>query len=96
MGPNRPGRGAHVATASFMVDPQHTGRGVGRALGRYVVDWARATGYRSIQFNAVVETNTGAVGLWRSLGFEIVATLPEGFHHPVHGYVGLHIMFRPL
>ena len=47
-------------------------------------------------FNAVVETNTGAVALWRSLGFEIVATLPEGFHHPVHGYVGLHIMFRPL
>jgi L-amino acid N-acyltransferase YncA len=23
MGPNRPGRGAHVATASFMVDPAH-------------------------------------------------------------------------
>jgi hypothetical protein len=23
MGPNRPGRGAHVATASFMVDPQY-------------------------------------------------------------------------
>src|SRR5680860_28283 len=24
MGPNRPGRGAHVSTASFMVDPAHT------------------------------------------------------------------------
>ena len=47
-------------------------------------------------FNAVVETNIGAVALWRSLGFEIVATLPEGFRHPVQGYVGLHIMFRTL
>jgi len=50
----------------------------------------------SIQFNAVVETNTGAVALWRSLGFEVLATVPEAFHHPTHGYVGLHIMHRYL
>jgi L-amino acid N-acyltransferase YncA len=92
MGPNRPGRGAHVATASFMVDPAHAGRGVGRALGRYVVDRATAEGYRSIQFNAVVETNTAAVHLWQSLGFEIVGTVPEAFDHPEHGLVGLHVM----
>src|SRR5215472_14932830 len=34
MGPNRPGRGSHVATASFLVDPAHQGQGVGRALGQ--------------------------------------------------------------
>jgi L-amino acid N-acyltransferase YncA len=96
MGPNRPGRGAHVATASFMVDPAGQGRGVGRAMGAYVVDWARAAGYRSIQFNAVVETNTSAVRLWESLGFEILATVPEAFDHPEHGLVGLHIMFQRL
>jgi GNAT superfamily N-acetyltransferase len=96
MGPNRPGRGAHVATASFMVDPAHSGHGVGRALGEYVVDWARATGYRSIQFNAVVETNEVAVRLWRSLGFEVLATVPEAFDHPEHGLVGLHVMFLNL
>jgi L-amino acid N-acyltransferase YncA len=96
MGPNRPGRGAHVATASFMVDPQHVGRGVGRALGEYVVDRARATGYRSMQFNAVVETNEVAVRLWRSLGFEVLATVPEAFDHPDHGLVGLHVMFLDL
>ncbi len=94
MGPNRPGRGAHVATASFMVDPDCQGRGVGRALGEHVVDWARAAGYRSMQFNAVVETNTSAVRLWESLGFEILTTVPEAFDHPVHGLVGLHIMFQ--
>ena len=96
MSANRPGRGAHVATASFMVDPRHSGRGVGRALGEYVVDWARATGYRSIQFNAVVETNEVAVRLWRSLGFEVLATVPEAFDHPEHGLVGLHLMFLDL
>ncbi len=96
MGPNRPGRGSHVATASFMVDPEHLGKGAGRTLGHYAMAWASAGGYRSMQFNAVVETNAGAVGLWRSLGFEVLATVPEAFCHPVHGYVGLHIMYRRL
>ena len=40
MGPNGPGRGAHIATGSFMVDPRRRTRGVGRALGEHVVDWA--------------------------------------------------------
>jgi L-amino acid N-acyltransferase YncA len=92
MGPNRPGRGAHVATASFMVDPAQRGRGVGRSLGEYVVAWARSAGYRSMQFNAVVETNTGAVRLWKSLGFEVIGTVPEAFDDAGAGLVGLHVM----
>lgn len=96
MGPNRPGRGAHVSTASFMVDPAHQGRGVGRALGRYVVEWARTAGFRSMQFNAVVETNVAAVELWQSLGFEILGTVPEAFDHPRHGLVGQHVMYQRL
>ena len=96
MGPNRPGRGAHIATASFMVAPEHQGRGVGRALGTYVVEAARAAGYRGMQFNAVVETNAAAVRLWTSLGFEILATVPEAFDHRERGLVGLHVMYRSL
>lgn len=96
MGPNRGGNGAHVATASFMVSGAARGRGVGRALGEEVVAWATRAGYRAIQFNAVVETNTAAVSLWRSLGFEVVGTVPEAFRHPRDGYVGLHVMLRPL
>ncbi|WLQ38661.1 GNAT family N-acetyltransferase [Streptomyces laculatispora] len=96
MNRNHMGNGSHIASASYMVDPQHAGRGVGRALCEYTIDWARTAGYRAMQFNAVVETNTAAVGLYRSLGFEVLGTLPEGFHHPKQGFVGLHIMHRRL
>ncbi|QIM22595.1 GNAT family N-acetyltransferase [Phycicoccus sp. HDW14] len=95
-GPNRPGRGAHVATASFMVAETARGRGVGRALGEWVLAHARAAGHTAMQFNAVVETNTAAVALWRSLGFVVVGTVPEAFESRRHGRVGLHVMHRPL
>ena len=96
LGPNRPGRGAHVGTASFMVDPQQAGRGIGRRLGEHVLRSAREDGYRSMQFNAVVETNTAAVRLWQSLGFDILTTVPEAFDSRQHGLVGLHVMFQRL
>lgn len=96
MGPNRPGPGSHVATASFMVDRDARGHGVGRALGEYVIEWARAQGYAAIQFNAVVETNVPAVKLWQALGFEIIGTIPEAFEHAQLGRVGLHVMYRRL
>lgn len=94
--PVHPGAGDHVANASFMVDPDAAGRGVGRALAEHVLDAARAAGYRAMQFNAVVATNERAVRLWRSLGFAVLATVPEAFRHPRHGPVGLHIMHRAL
>ncbi len=96
MGPNRPGPGDHIGTASFMVAPPARGRGVGRLLGEYVVDWLRAEGYYGIQFNAVVESNTAAVKLWESLGFEIVGTVPEAFRSASQGLVGLHVMYMTL
>ena len=91
---NRPGPGSHVASASFMVDPDAGRRGVGRALGQDALRWASAAGFRAMQFNAVVETNSAAVALWRSLGFEVIGTVPEAFRHPTDGYVGLHVMHR--
>ncbi|MFF6910785.1 GNAT family N-acetyltransferase [Streptomyces sp. NPDC012389] len=96
MNRNHMGNGSHVASATYMVDPAHSGKGVGRALCEHSVDWARTSGFRAMQFNAVVETNTRAVKLYESVGFEVIGTLPEGFNHPTEGYVGLHIMHKAL
>ncbi|MFF8287727.1 GNAT family N-acetyltransferase [Streptomyces sp. NPDC016309] len=96
MNSNQAGNGAHIASASYMTDPAHGGRGVGRALVEHSIAWAREQGFRGMQFNAVVETNVHAVRLYERLGFRIVGTVPEAFHHPSAGYVGLHVMHRPL
>ena len=96
MGPNRPGPGSHVSTASFMVAADARGRGVGTALCRHALDWAEHDGYAGMQFNAVVETNRSAVELYRRLGFTILGTVPGAFAHPARGRVGLHLMYREL
>ena len=92
--PNQDAAGSHVANAGFVTSATSGVRGVGRRLAVHVVEQARRQGYRAMQFNAVVETNTGARALWRSLGFAMVGTVPEAFRHPTAGYVGLHVMHR--
>jgi GNAT superfamily N-acetyltransferase len=87
--PNQPGLGDHVA-------PSATGQGIGRVFGDYVIGEARRFGYRAMQFNAVVATNSRAISLWESLGFSIVGTVPRAFRHSVEGLVSVHIMYRDL
>ena len=96
MGTNRPGPGSHVSTASFVVAADARGRGVGTALCRFALDWARERGYAGMQFNAVVESNHSAVELYKRLGFSVVGTVPGAFAHPALGRVGLHVMYQEL
>jgi len=93
---NQPGRGSHVANASFMVARGQRGGGVGRRMGEHALREARAQGFLAMQFNFVVSTNVGAVGLWQSLGFAIVGTLPAVFRHQALGYVDAYVMYRSL
>jgi L-amino acid N-acyltransferase YncA len=94
--PNQPGLGSHVANAGYMVRPDAFGAGIGAALCEHSLAEARAAGYRAMQFNAVVSTNTRAVALWERFGFRIIGTVPEGFRHARLGYVDLLIMHRKL
>ena len=94
--PNRPGLGGHVANAGFMVDPVARRLGIGRLMGEHSLAEARRLGYRAMQFNFVVSTNTRAVSLWQSFGFAIVGRLPGAFLHPTAGYVDAFVMYQQL
>lgn len=94
--PNLPGRGAHVANGSYIVDAGWRGRGVGRLMLADSLQAARQAGYQAIQFNVVVSTNRGAVKLYQEFGFQILATLPGAFRHPTLGYVDTYLMRRSL
>lgn len=93
---NFPGRGSHVANASYMVDPAAHGRGIGSAMGLHSLEKARRLGFRAMQFNLVVGSNSAAVHLWQKLGFAIVGTLPEAFNHQKLGFVDAYVMYRSL
>lgn len=93
---NQQGPGSHVANCGYMTAEAARGRGVARAMCEFSMARARQRGFRAMQFNHVVSTNTGAVGLWQSLGFAIVGTLPGAFRHPQHGFVDAYVMFRQL
>ena len=60
----------HIVRLTIVVHPGHQGRGIGKRLLTSLIEWARAApGVRKIELN-VRSTNTRAIGLYRSLGFE--------------------------
>ena len=92
-GPNRPGRGAHVSTASFMVADAARGQGIGRALCEFAISRMKECGFEGMQFNAVVSTNSNAIELYKTLGFVTVGTVPGAFDSASQGRVGLDVMY---
>ncbi|MEP3420988.1 MAG: GNAT family N-acetyltransferase [Erythrobacter sp.] len=93
---NQGGGGGHVCNCGYMVSSDAQGKGLGRTLCEHSMIAARNAGFTAMQFNFVVCTNTGAVALWRKLGFDVVGTVPKGFDHPEKGLVDALVMHRNL
>lgn len=91
---NKVGRGSHICNAAYMVDPDYHGQKIGWKMGKFSLEEAKRLGYQAIQFNIVVSTNERAVRLWKSLGFNIVGTLPKAFKHEALGYVDAYVMHQ--
>ncbi len=77
--PNNIGRCGHICNASYAVDKTLRGQGIGEALVRDCLKTASELGFRILQFNAVVSTNTPALKLYKKLGFVRLGTIPGGF-----------------
>lgn len=77
--PNNVGRCGHIANASFAVSKDCRGRHVGELLVKHCLDTAGKIGFRLLQFNAVVKSNSAAHRLYTKLGFVRIGTVPGGF-----------------
>ncbi len=94
--PNTLALGAHVANAGYVVAEQARRQGIGSRLCQHSLQEARQLGFRLMQFNLVVSTNTAGIRCWRQNGFQIVGTLPGAFRHRQLGYVDALVMVQSL
>jgi ribosomal protein S18 acetylase RimI-like enzyme len=94
--PNQPGQGSHICNCGYIVAENARGQGIASTMCEHSQGEAVAQGFRAMQYNLVVSTNSGAVRLWKKLGFEVVGTIPEAFRHPLHGYVDAFVMYKRL
>ncbi len=91
---NQPGLGSHVCNCGYMVGAAARGKGIGRAMCQHSLVKACKLGFKAMQYNLVVSTNTVAVKLWQDLGFDIVGTLPKAFHHHEKGFIDAFVMYQ--
>ncbi|WP_422785562.1 GNAT family N-acetyltransferase [Roseibium algae] len=93
---NQSGGGSHVCNCGFVTAPAARGKGVARLMLEHALQTARDQGFRAMQFNFVVSTNTRAISIWQDYGFDVVGRLPGAFRHPSEGYVDALVMYRDL
>ena len=77
--PNNVGRCRHISNASYAVSSSSRGKGIGEMLVKDCLVQAKNCGFKILQFNAVVKTNTAARHLYEKLGFVQLGTIPQGF-----------------
>jgi len=94
--PNSLYLGAHVANAAYVVAEPCRRQGIGSRLCQHSLQAARRLGFRAMQFNLVVSTNTAGLRCWQQNGFQLIGTLPGAFRHRQLGYVDAHVMVKTL
>ena len=94
--PNNSGRCGHIANASYAVKSDCRGHHVGEALVRDCLVSARNSGFRLLQFNAVVASNTAAIRLYEKLGFQHLGKVPGGFLLPDGRYEDILLFYHTL
>lgn len=77
--PNNIGRCGHICNASYAVNADKRGLGVGEALVSHCMAKGTELGFKILQFNAVVANNHVALRLYEKLGFVKLGVIPNGF-----------------
>ena len=77
--PNNLGHCGHICNASYGVNSESRGMGIGEKLVLDSLIQGKSHGFKILQFNAVVATNIYARHLYERLGFIQLGTIPKGF-----------------
>ena len=85
-----------MANAGYVVAAHCRRNGIGSRLCQHSLQTARRLGFRAMQFNLVVSTNTAGIRCWQRNGFQVVGTLPGAFRHKQMGDVDALVMFQRL
>ena len=92
--PNQRGGGAHVCNCGFVTRPEAQGRGVARAMLDHALVAAKDAGFKAMQFNFVLASNTRAVATWERAGFKVIGRIPDAFIHPKLGHIDALILYK--
>jgi len=79
--PNNIGRCGHICNASYAVKKEKRGLHIGETLVLDCMEKASQFGFKILQFNAVVKSNSAALRLYEKLGFIRLGTIPNGFYN---------------
>jgi ribosomal protein S18 acetylase RimI-like enzyme len=85
-----------VANAGYVVAEYCRRQGIGSRLCQHSLQAAPRLGFRLMQFNLVVSTNTAGIRCWQRNGFQVVGILPGAFRHKRLGYVNALVMVQGL
>ena len=77
--PNNVGRCGHICNASYAVKSTARNYHIGEKLVMDCLVQGKENGFKILQFNAVVKTNSSARHLYKKLGFTELGTIPNGF-----------------
>ena len=94
--PNNIGRCGHICNASYAVKSTVRGQGVGKVIVTDCLEKAKEIGFRVLQFNAVVKSNTTALKLYQKLGFTQLGTIPGGFLNKDGVYEDIIVHYKEL
>lgn len=91
---NGMGPSSHICNCGYMVSNESRGKGIASLLCEHSQKKAIEFGFDAMQFNNVVATNEVAIRLWQKLGFSIIGTIPNAYHHSQFGLVDSYIMYK--
>lgn len=94
--PNNIGRCSHVANASYVMLKESRGKHLGKSLVEHSLIEAKQLGFRGMQFNAVVASNTKALHIYETLGFQKIGKIEGGFLLKNGVYSDMYIFYKSL